>query len=239
MINIAIVSGGSGLIGTQLLHQLFLESKYDYVISVARRELSIKNHKLIQVKVDFENFGGAHLEESLRSGDLGGDNHGLIKHLKDKTYVMHSFCALGTTIKKAGSKEAFFKIDHDYVINFAKWAKELGAKKFLYVSSLGADAGSSIFYNQVKGQVEEDLKKIGFDYLGIFQPSILLGDRKESRLGEDIGKVVMRLVTAPGLFKKYKPIYDHKVAKAMLYQALEKSSQGVEIISSVEMQAFG
>lgn len=238
MKRIAIVAGGSGLVGMQLLHQLFQESAYDAVISVGRRELAIKQGKLAQVKVDFERLMDVNLEDRLREKDIGGGNHALISALESLSCTIHAYCTLGTTIKKAGSKEMFSKIDHDYVINFAKWTRRLGATKFLYVSAIGADQQSSVFYNKVKGQVEQDLKMIDFQYLGIFQPSILLGDRKEVRIGEDIGKVFARAITSFGLLKKYKPIYDHKVAKAMIFHALVKNEARLEYITSKAMQDF-
>lgn len=235
MNTIAIISGGSGLVGTQLMHQLFQQKAYDYVIAVGRRELTMKHAKLVQVVVDFDHLEEVDLEERLRDKDIGGLNHSLISLLQKGDYEMHAYCALGTTIKAAGSKDAFNKIDHDYVIGFANWTRRLGASKFLYVSAIGANAKSSIFYNKVKGRVEDDLKKIPFEYLGIFQPSILMGNRKESRLAEDVGKVVMRVVTAVGIYRKYKPIYDYQVATAMVHCALEHREKPVETVSSIEM----
>lgn len=238
MKRIAIVAGGSGLVGMQLLHQLFQEQAYDAVIAVGRRELAIKHGKLAQVKVDFDNISQVNLEDKLRENDIGGNNHSLISSINEKGCVIHAFCALGTTIKKAGSKEMFSRIDHDYVINFAKWVRGLGASKFLYVSAIGSDQQSSVYYNKVKGEVEEDLKVIDFKYLGILQPSILLGDRKEVRIGEDIGKIFFRAITSFGLMKKYKPIYDHKVAKAMIFHALANNDTHLEYITSKAMQDF-
>ncbi|WP_215226353.1 NAD-dependent epimerase/dehydratase family protein [Echinicola shivajiensis] len=238
MKSIALVSGASGLIGVQLLHQLFRAKEYDYVVTVARRELAFKHPKLVQVQVDFAKIDQISLLDKLRENDFGGDNHQLVMALEAKEVKIHAFCALGTTIKKAKSKENFYRIDHDYVINFARWAHSWGATKFLYVSSLGADQLSSIFYNKVKGETEEDLKVIPFKYLGIFRPSILLGHRKETRIGESIGKAVMKAVTSVGLFKKYKPIYDHQVAKTMVHQALNDELEIVKIIESKQMQIF-
>ena len=235
MNRIAIISGSSGLVGTQLLHQLFKHDHYDYVIAVGRRELAMKHKKLVQLKVDFEQLSQVDMEAQFREKDMGGLNQPLLKILKEKNFVMHAFCSLGTTIKDAGSKENFYKIDHDFVIEFARWTHQLGATKFLYVSAIGADASSSIFYNKVKGQVEEDLKSIPFEYLGIFQPSILLGHRRENRIGEDAGKVVMKAITALGLYKKYKPIYDHQVAKAIVYHAAKANQKPLEVISSRDM----
>src|SRR5690554_5245113 len=234
MMRIAIISGGSGLVGTQLLHQLFKQDQYDRVIAVGRRELTLKHNKLVQIEVDFNHLNTVNLEEKLREKDIGGLNHSLIKALTSGNFSMHAFCALGTTIKQAGSKENFYNIDHDFVLNFARWTSQVGVTKFLYVSAIGADPGSSIFYNKVKGEIERDLKPLPFDYIGIFQPSVLLGNRKETRVGEDVGKVVMKAVTFLGIYKKYKPIHDYQVAKAMLYHAA-KDKKGIETISSREM----
>ncbi|KEO74819.1 NAD-dependent epimerase/dehydratase family protein [Anditalea andensis] len=238
MKKIAIVAGGSGLVGMQLLHQLFQEQAYDVVIAVGRRELALKHGKLVQVKVDFETIQNVDLEDKLRENDFGGRNHSLISSLNSKIFAIHAFCTMGTTIKKAGSKEMFEKIDHDYVINYAKWVRALGATKFLFVSAIGADQQASFFYNKVKGKTEAHLKQIDFTYLGILQPSLLLGNRKEVRIGEDIGKILGRIITSFGLLKKYKPIPDYKVAKAMIFHALEKNELRLEYIPSMAMQDF-
>ncbi|AEL26393.1 Rossmann-fold NAD(P)-binding domain-containing protein [Cyclobacterium marinum] len=235
MSRIAFVSGASGLIGIQLLHQLFKNESFDWVISFGRRELAFKHQKLVQVKVDFGQLDKVDLINEVRNQNMGGDKQSLIKGLSEKATTICAFSSLGTTIKKAGSKESFYRIDHDFVVSFARFSLQNGAKRFLYVSALGADAQSSIFYNKVKGEVENDLKRMDFDYVGIFQPSLLLGERKESRPGEEIGKVLMKFVAFFGLFKKYKPIYDHQVAKAMVQKALNIKMTGNETIPSSEM----
>lgn len=232
---IAFVSGSSGLVGMQLLHQLFQHPDYDWVISFGRRELALKHHKLVQVKVDFDNLDQVNLRDSISHQNMGGDFQPLLKALGSGNVPYVAFCSLGTTIKQAGSKENFYRVDHDYVINFARLVMRLGAKRFMYVSAIGADAQSPVYYNKVKGEIENDLKRMDFDYVGLFQPSLLLGDRKENRLGEEVAKVVMRGVTFLGLFKKYKPIYDHQVAKAMLKKSFEDETTGNETISSSEM----
>lgn len=235
MSQIAFVSGASGLIGIQLLHQLFKNDAIDWVVSFGRRELAFKHQKLVQVKVDFEQLDKVNLEEEIRKQNMGGDKQSLLKDINEAATSIIAFCALGTTIKKAGSKENFYRIDHDYVLGFARMTIRLGAKRFLYVSAIGADAQSSIQYNSVKGEVEDGLKRMDFGYVGLFQPSILLGERNESRPGEEIGKVVMKFVTFFGLFRKYKPIYDHQVAKAMVQKALNLKLTGNETITSSEM----
>lgn len=131
------------------------------------------------------------------------------------------FCTLGTTIKKAGSKSAFTKVDQQYPLRLAQLSKKQGADSFLIVTALGADPKSSIFYNQVKGQLEVELQKLQLGRLHIFQPSLLLGDREEFRLGE---KITTKLISVmPFLFigplRKYKPIHVHTVAKSMIQAA--------------------
>ena len=126
------------------------------------------------------------------------------------------FCCLGTTIKTAGSKDAFRKVDLDYVVNVAKVAKENGINHFAVVSSMGADKQSNIFYNKTKGEMEEAIKSIGFDSTYVIRPSLLLGNRKEFRVGELIVKFFM--ISLSFLIpKKYRAIYDVQVALAMIH----------------------
>ncbi|WP_425637603.1 NAD-dependent epimerase/dehydratase family protein [Algoriphagus yeomjeoni] len=233
---IALISGASGLVGKALLHQLFKSEDYDYVLSVGRRKLAIKQQKLVQVEGDMANIDSWDWEGKISSQSLSGEYFPLIDSLSKKTAEIHAFCSLGTTIKQAGSKEKFFAIDHDLVISFAKCTKALGASKFLYVSSSGADAKSSIFYSQTKGKTEDDLKAISFDYLGLFRPSLLMGNRTEFRFGEQVAQVVMKPLIWLKLFKNIRPIYDYQVAKGMVKTALATKSKSEEIISSGELQ---
>jgi uncharacterized protein YbjT (DUF2867 family) len=150
------------------------------------------------------------------------------------------FCCLGTTIKKAGSQAAFRKVDYDYVVSLADHARDAGAKRFLVVSSLGADARSSIFYSRVKGEMEAALRGIGFDALHIFQPSLLLGDRREARLGERLG-IAASAIIAPfmlGPAKKYRPIDARVVANAM-WKTAWNSERGIHVHPSNEIAKFG
>lgn len=233
---IALISGGSGLVGKAILHQLFKSEDYDYVLSVGRRKLAIKQHKLVQIEGDMAKLTNWDWEEKVRAQSLGGEYNSLVEALAEKTAEVHAFSALGSTIKQAGSKEKFFAIDHGLVIGFAIWARTLGASKFLYVSSSGADAKSSIFYSQTKGKTEEDLKALKFEYLGLFRPSLLLGNRNEFRLGEQIATVVMKPLVWLNIFKNIRPIYDYQVAKALVRTALTQKSNYAEVISSGEMQ---
>jgi hypothetical protein len=238
MKKIAFLAGTSGLIGMQLLHQLIQDTSYDTIISVGRRKLALKHEKLVQVEGDLGKIKEWDLESKLRTEDLGGLMFPLVEAIQTQSVEIHAFCSLGTTIKAAGSKEKFHEIDHDYVLGFAIWVKKMGATRFLYVSSLGADPQSSVFYNKVKGEVEEDLKVIPFNYLGLFRPSILMGQRNEFRLGEEVAKIFMRPLIWFKLAKKYRPIYDHQVAKAMIYHANQSKSMKVEVIHSKDMLSF-
>jgi uncharacterized protein YbjT (DUF2867 family) len=238
MRKIAILSGTSGLIGMQLLHQLLKNSSYDVIISLGRRTLALKHEKLIQLIVDFHDLRNFDWEEQLRTADLGGIYFPIVQAIKESKAEIHMYSSIGTTIKNAGSKVKFYKVDHDFVIEFAKWGKKVGACKMLYVSALGADPQSSVFYNKVKGETEEDLKALSFDYLGLFQPSLLLGSRSEFRLGEEVAKIFMKPLKWLRILKTYQPIHDYAVAKAMIYHAHEPKQVKVQVIPSKEMQDF-
>ncbi|MFL0681918.1 MAG: oxidoreductase [Algoriphagus aquaeductus] len=233
---IAILSGTSGLVGMQLLHQLMKSAQYDFILSVGRRKLALKHNKLIQIDGDLFKLSSWDWESKIRSESLGGEYNNLLEAIKEKLAEIHAYSSLGTTIKVAGSKEKFYTIDHDLVIGFAAWVKKLGASKFLYVSAMGADATSAIFYNKVKGETEEDLKAFQFSYLGLFRPSLLLGNRHEFRFGEQVASIVMKPLVWLKLAKNIRPIYDHQVAKAMVKTALSSHSSSVEILSSGQMQ---
>ncbi len=222
---IAIVAGTTGLIGSQLIELILQDNYYDRVVTLSRKPLKISNFKLARqsslnaggfqnLVVDFDK-----LQEF--SGQMKGDD---------------VFCCLGTTIKVAGSREAFRKVDHDYPVALASVTKSQGATQFLIVTAMGANKGSSIFYNRVKGEVQEDLMKIGFEVTHIFQPSMLRGPRLEKRSGEEIGQSVMRVL---GFLipKKYKIIESVKVARAML--AIAKLRQaGTKIHDSAKLQDY-
>lgn len=234
---VAIVSGASGLVGMSLLHQLFQNPEYDYVISVGRIELAIKHAKLVQLAGDLGTIEKWNWADMMVANDLGGVFQDLRSAIENGDCQIHSFCSIGTTIKKAGSQEEFFRIDHDLVIGIARWVKNLGATRFLYVSALGADSQSSVFYNKVKGQVEAGLKELDFELLGLFRPSLLLGDRKEFRFGEMVATVFMKPLVWLKLLKNFRPIFDFQVAKSMVLIALKNEGLGrVEIISSGQMQ---
>ena len=148
------------------------------------------------------------------------------------------FCCLGTTIKVAGSKEAFYKVDYTYVVESARIAKSMGVAGFSVVTAMGSNSKSRIFYNRVKGEVESSLESLGFSSLQIFRPSLLLGERKDFRRGEKIGGVISRAFSFAFVksLKKYKPIQGILVAKSMLAHA-KSPKIGLEIIESDKMNS--
>lgn len=233
---IALISGTSGLVGMQLLHQLLKNPEYSYIISMGRRKLALKHEKLVQLMADMAYIDVMDWQSNLTSQALGGEYNSLRDIIVEKKAEIHAFCALGTTINQAGSQKKFYMVDHDFVISFAKLSKKLGAKKLLYVSALGADPSSSVYYNKVKGEVEENLKALQFDYLGLFRPSLLLGSRNEFRLGEEVAKIFSKPLVWLKLWKSIRPIHDYQVAKAMVKTALDSTDKKVEIITSAIMQ---
>lgn len=156
----AVIIGATGLVGSKVIQGLLSDSDFTSVVCVSRKSLNIKNEKLKEIIINSLNeiLG---LREKL-SGDV-------------------FFCCLGTTIKTAGSQEAFRQVDFKAVVDFAKVAKENHGSSFVLVSAQGANSNSSIFYNKVKGEAEEELRKMDLNNLIIMRPSLLIGDRKESR----------------------------------------------------------
>lgn len=186
------LAGGSGLVGGELLKLLLEERDIDRVVSVGRRTLAFEHPRLSQVTVDFAvpaSFDPLPPPEA-------------------------AFCCLGTTIKRAGSREAFRAVDHDAVVAFAKAARDRGARTFVHVTALGADPRSGVFYNAVKGQVEDAVAALGFESVVALRPSVLDGERAESRPMERVGLAVGRALGP--LLGKYRPTPVGAVAAAML-----------------------
>lgn len=211
---VAVIAGSTGLIGKQLLQLLLDDPEYHLVKAITRTPLELKHVKLQNIVADFNRLG----EYADRiSGDV-------------------VFCCLGTTMKKAGSKEAFRKVDYVYPIELADVTHAAGAQQFLLVSALGADKNASIYYNKVKGEVEEAIGKVGFRSYHIFRPSLLLGPRNESRPGEDAAKFFYK-VFGFLIPEKYKALDSMKVARAMLLLAREEQ-EGSHIHESVSLQKY-
>jgi len=203
----ALIAGATGLVGGYVLRRVLANPSYSRVEILVRRETPVHDPKLVQRIVDFEHpYAGME--------GIGADE---------------VFCCLGTTIRKAGSQEAFRRVDHDYPLALTRFAKTVGAGRFLMVSALGADPGSSVFYNRVKGEVEKAVAAIGLPAAHFFRPSLLIGPRSENRPGEKIaaavGKVIAPLLL--GGLRKYRPIHADAVAAAMVYAANHNLPPGV------------
>jgi uncharacterized protein YbjT (DUF2867 family) len=192
----AILLGATGLVGGHCLELLLESELYAQVVSIGRRRLGREHARLRQELVDFERL----------------DQHAQLFRGDDL------YCCLGTTIKKAGTKEAFRRVDFEYVAEAARVACSAGGRQFLLVSAMGADPRSRIFYNRTKGEAEEAVEKFPFRGVQIFRPSLLLGERAEFRYGERVAEKVMKLF-APfmvGGLRKYRPVRASDVAKAMI-----------------------
>ncbi len=181
----ATIIGSTGLTGLFLVRKLLDDPAITKVISVARRPLEIPSTKLTEVLV--RDLGELPSIESTIHGEL-------------------YFCCLGTTIKAAGSKENFEKVDHDAVVTFAKIAKTHDARSFTFISATGANANSMFFYNRVKGRTENDVKAVGVRSLIIFRPALLVGPRREFRLAESIASktlVPLSRILPTGIRKRF------------------------------------
>lgn len=204
----ALILGATGLVGSELLSMLLEDEAFSEVVVVTRRTTGKRHAKLREEVFDLEAM----------------ESHAGV------FAVDQIFCALGTTIKKAGSQERFREVDHDYPLRAAKLGLAAGAKHYLLVSSLGADAGSRIFYSRVKGELENDLRSLGYPQLTIVRPSLLTGDRREFRLGEKVGEALGFLMPAA-----YRPIAAGTVAQAMV-DAAKHPVAGARVIDSREMR---
>jgi uncharacterized protein YbjT (DUF2867 family) len=214
---IALIAGATGLVGNSLLRQLLADDLYSKILVVTRRRIDISHPKLVQQLIDFDG----------------------IELFKPGFHVDDVFCALGTTIKTAGSKDAFYKVDYTYVLQLGIWAAASGVSKILIVSAMGANAKSGIFYNRVKGEMEVALSQLKMPQIQIFRPSLLMGNRTEKRNGEKFAQVVMSALgfLFTGRLLKYKGIHADMVARAMI-AAAKKDSKGFVVHESAEMQNY-
>ena len=212
----ALLAGASGLIGSQLLPLLLESERYSKVIVVGRRAVPMLHPKLTQVITNFDKLPDVRLQ--LIADDV--------------------FCCLGTTMKQAGSKEAFYKVDYLYVVKLAALTAGNFAAQFMVVSSTGADADARVYYSKVKGEMEAAVRQAPFRAIHIFRPSVLLGERAHPRLGERFGAAVLQAVSPllRGSLQKYRPVTGAAVAAAML-QAAAEDGGGVVVHESDELSA--
>lgn len=204
----ALIAGATGLTGSELLKLLIESEEYHLVKVLTRSPIKLQHPKIQYLHLDFDNLSA--YADAMSADDV--------------------FCCLGTTIKKAKTKEAFKKVDYFYPLELAGLTHAQGAQKFLVVSSVGANEKSFFFYAKVKGAMEKALSGIGFDSLHIFRPSLLLGKRKELRIGEYIASLLFKVMSHffVGPLKKYRGIKAKCVAKA-IYKVAQSSPTGTTI----------
>lgn len=211
----AVIIGASGLIGRHLVNALLLSHEYSEVVSISRKKIPVHSSKLKQVIAEFDN-------EDAYKGYIVG--HAL-------------FCCLGSTRHKTPDKKEYYKIDHDHPVRLAEIALENGVEQYHLVSSIGASTDSSNFYLKMKGETERDIKNIGLKAVCIYRPSVLVGERTESRQLERLA-IKFTLLISPlliGPLKKYRAIHAKVVAKAMFKTSL-KPREGVYIYSSEQIK---
>lgn len=209
----ALVLGSTGLVGRELVKQLVAEEIFDEVHCFQRRLEAALSPRHRVHEVDFSQPAGWMHE-------LTGE-------------VL--FLCLGTTLSKAGSKEAQWKVDYEYQFAAAEAARKLGTPTCVLVSSAGADPEARVFYSQMKGALEVAIERLEYPKLVILQPSLLDGNRSELRVGERIGLVLGKLLGwVPGI-RKYRPIHVRIVAKAMINEALRERHQAVKRIALEEV----
>ena len=207
----ALLAGATGLIGSQLLPLLLASERYSKVIVVGRRALHLTHPRLTQVVTDLDKLHDVRLQ--LIADDV--------------------FCCLGTTMRQAGSKEAFRRVDFQYVMTLAELTAGHFASQFMVVSSLGADAEARVYYSRVKGEMEAAVRQVPFRAIHIFRPSLLLGPRAQPRLGEQLAAGALRLLRPllRGSLLRYQPVLAATVATAML-RAAEEDGGGVRVHES-------
>ena len=205
-----LLAGATGLVGRECLARLAADPTVAVINAIVRRvpdEVPSTTGKIRYQRVDFDR-----LDQFPASFE-----------------VDQAVCALGTTLRQAGSREAFRRVDHDYALNVARLARAGGARHFLLVSALGADAASKVFYNRVKGELEADVQMLGYPSVTIIRPSILRGDRAEFRLAEEIAKRLGWV--AP---RRYRPVHAGDVASALAMAAGE-DRPGLRVVESDEI----
>ena len=214
MIRNALVIGATGMVGKELISILVRSDYYNSLHIVTRRPYELEHRKIKSYTINFDNFD----------------------HLTLHAHIQDVYVCLGTTMKKAGSKENFRKVDLEYVVSVARWAKKSHAEKFAVISSMGASAQSGNFYLQTKGQMENALIGMKLPKLIILRPSLLMGKREEFRLAERTGTILAKplMKVMRGKLKKYVPVYAVQVAKTMFFSTLN-SIGPVQVIENIDI----
>jgi uncharacterized protein YbjT (DUF2867 family) len=206
-----LLAGATGLVGREAL-DLFLEHpSTERVIAISRRPLARPPHPKLDARiVEFE----------------------LLNEQEDIFKVSHVVCALGTTMRQAGDRQSFRRVDYYYPLSLARLGLTGGARHFLLVSALGANPQSRIFYNRVKGEIEDALRKLSYGSLTILRPSLLMGERNEFRLAERVAQAFGRFVPS-----RFRPIAARDVAKGLV-RAAHEDVPGVRVIESHELREW-
>lgn len=211
---IAVVVGATGLVGSTLCRQLIDDARFDQIIVLSRRPLPLEHRRLQVAEIDFD----------------------LLDEWTPDFEIDTVFCALGTTIAKAGSEDAFRAVDHDLVLTVARLAQRAQCTHFILISSAGADPDSASFYLRVKGETEESLRSLGFPHTVALRPSLLDGDRTEFRKGEQrllrIGRALRPLMIGP--LERWRPTPVELVATAMRDLA-QPGRRGFEIVDAPQI----
>lgn len=207
----ALIVGASGLVGSHLLIRLLDDPRYASVIALTRRPLAVPHPKLVEGIVDFERLDDFQL-----------------------AHVDDVFCCLGTTIRAAGSKDAFRRVDYEYPLRVARKAHEAGASQLLLISAAGADPDSRVFYSRVKGEIEVAAAALPYRTVVALRPSLLAGERREQRLGERVAlallQPVARLVPAA-----WRPVAAADVAAAM-HAIAARELAGRHVVSNHDIE---
>jgi uncharacterized protein YbjT (DUF2867 family) len=213
----ALIVGTTSLVGNHCLQYLLQDPEYSVIKVLTRRSLTISHSKLQEYIIDFEK----------------------LEDFRPIIQSEHIFCCLGTTIKQAGSQAAFRKIDYSYPSTLARIAKENQFRQFVLISAMGANEKSKIFYNRTKGDLEKSIIELNFPSTIIFRPSLLLGERSESRAGEKYGEFILKCLTPflQGSLKKYRPIQAQNLAAAMVEMA-KVELKGIHIFESDQIQFY-
>ncbi|WP_298770531.1 short chain dehydrogenase [uncultured Shewanella sp.] len=218
----AIIAGSTGAIGTELLALLLKAMEYDQVHCLVRRPLGFSHPKLIVHSINYDEWDPQ-------------------VFINTHPELMHGqvFCCLGSTLKQAGSVEAFKRIDKEYVLSVARFAELSSAKGLSLISAIGANARSSNYYTQTKGEVEQQVQQYHIPAIRIFRPSLLRTKRAQFRLGEYVGFLLLTLLSPllQGKLKKYRAISTRQVAKALYLTSIQEHS-GVVIFESDDIQTF-
>ena len=211
----ALLVGATGVVGSRVLARLQSDRSWSSIEVLARRPVPAATRARVRV-IDFD----------------------AVPTLEDFPQAEAVFCCLGTTIRAAGSQQAFRRVDHDHVLALAHRARAAGATHFLLVSAVGADAGSRVFYNRVKGETERDLRAMDWPSLTVLRPSLLDGDRAQFRAGERAALAVLRPLAA-WIPTAWRPVPVDAVAATLVDAAAAPGPPGLRIIESAEILRRG